>query len=346
MVDPFPQSLAFLIAFWLNSMLHGIYLMLFIRWISLKGKSSVYFVGVCWIGFVASNIDFGINLYLLLQGFWFWLPKGGPDVFFMDLGNWQTIFREVNYQVLVSVCDAFMVFRLWRIWNGNWYITILPIILLICETIFGLMAPACLALKQFDRLATAINVFLGFNTALQVVLTVLIGFRLLDPRQIRHLPPAQRALRVQLVRCIIESGLIVTVALVVDLALFVQGILFHWVFNISLTQLYAITTVLIVLRMNSITTAQTYSSHSTTNNTSIHVAQEYPRPPRPNVIQGKPVTVSFYDNPPDTKARDSQSGGPRDDLFDTDIEMKRYHTPISDRNPEGIAVHVIREVHD
>ncbi|KAF8888748.1 hypothetical protein BD779DRAFT_1470036 [Infundibulicybe gibba] len=319
MADPFPQSLAFLIAFWVNGLLHGIYLMLFLRWATLaKQKTSIYFVIVCWIGFVASNIDFAINLYLLLEGFWFWIPKGGPDAFFMNLGNWQTVLREFNYQILVSVCDAFMVYRLWRVWNCNWYITIVPILLLICETAFGLMAPVCLALGLFERLANAINTFLGFNTALQVVLTVLIGFRLLDPRQIKYLPTAQRARRYQLVRCIVESGLIVTVALVIDLALFAQDILFHWVFNISLTQLYAITTVLIVLRMNTLTTnTPTQSSYGGTTLNSLTSHPEYPRMPRKDLGQPKPVAVSFST---DRKLPNI----PHDEAADLDIELKGY----------------------
>jgi hypothetical protein len=61
------------------------------------------------MAFLISNIDFGINLYLMIKGFWFSLPQGGPDVFFADVQNWQTILREVVSQLLVTASDTLMV---------------------------------------------------------------------------------------------------------------------------------------------------------------------------------------------------------------------------------------------
>ena len=71
--------------------------------------AAFYFVTFCWVAFVLSNIDFAINLYLLVKGFWFSLPHGGPDVFFADLQNWQTVLREITYQLIVSASDTLMV---------------------------------------------------------------------------------------------------------------------------------------------------------------------------------------------------------------------------------------------
>jgi len=61
------------------------------------------------MAFIASNVDFAINLYLLIKAFWLSLPQGGPDVFFANLSNWQTVLREITYQLLVSACDTLMV---------------------------------------------------------------------------------------------------------------------------------------------------------------------------------------------------------------------------------------------
>ena len=126
--NQFPQSLAFLIAFWTNGFLHGklssnaittltdpllagIYLVLFLRWaVHPRHRSAaIYFVAFCWMAFIASNVDFAINLYLLIKAFWLSLPQGGPDVFFANLSNWQTVLREITYQLLVSACDTLMV---------------------------------------------------------------------------------------------------------------------------------------------------------------------------------------------------------------------------------------------
>ena len=71
-------------------------------------SAALYFVAFCWMAFLTSNIDFGINLYLMIKGFWFFLPQGGPDIFFLNLRNWQTILREVMGQLLVTASDTLM----------------------------------------------------------------------------------------------------------------------------------------------------------------------------------------------------------------------------------------------
>ena len=238
------------------------------------------------------------------------------------------------------------IYRLWRIWNGNWYITVVPSILLICETAFGILAPVCLSLAKFDLLVTAINCFLGFNTALQVVLTVLICFQLLDPRQIKLLPAAHRARRFQIVRCIIESGLVVTIALVIDLALYVQDILFHWVLNICLTQLYAITTVLIVLRMNTLAKSSNSSLGISNSSSQGPSHPDYPRSPRRGMSQGSPLALNFYHSKSSGKSADTQSAMPPYEPPDDDIEMKSYEAEDNNRQSiPGISVHVVREVY-
>jgi hypothetical protein len=129
MASAFPQSLAMLIAFWLNGVLHGkfclkthyymfsnppatgIYLILFIQWAinPRHWSAALYFMAFCWMAFLISNLDFGINLYLMIKGFWFSLPQGGPDVFFEDPKNWQTVLREIISQLLVTAGDTLMV---------------------------------------------------------------------------------------------------------------------------------------------------------------------------------------------------------------------------------------------
>jgi hypothetical protein len=130
MASAISQSLAMLVAFWFNCFLHGksssyvkinyafsyppvtgIYLVLFIQWaVNPRHRSSaIYFSAFCWIAFVACNIDFALNVYLMIKGFWFSLPQGGPDVFFADFRNWQTIGRESIAQSMVTMGDTLMV---------------------------------------------------------------------------------------------------------------------------------------------------------------------------------------------------------------------------------------------
>ena len=85
--------------------------MLFIQWVinPRHRSAALYFVAFCWMAFLISNLDFGINLYLMIKGFWYSLPQGGPDVFFEDPQNWQTVLREITSQLLVTTGDSLMV---------------------------------------------------------------------------------------------------------------------------------------------------------------------------------------------------------------------------------------------
>lgn len=226
---------------------------------------------------------------------------------------------------------------MYRIWRRNIYVIIIPIILLLAETISGFMAVGRLSLGQFLLLPTAVDLLVSFNTALQIVLTVLIVVKLLDPREIKFLPQAQRTKRFQLVRCVVESGLLVTVALILDLALFVRGILFHWVFNISLTQLYAITTVLIVLRMNDINDAQSRShsapSHSGSNYSGNRQNYSHPRAPVALPLFKEPLPSDLVD------IQKSSIGTLQDG-----VEMLDYDKDRGERNGQKLYVHVQREV--
>jgi hypothetical protein len=94
-----------------HSPVTGIYLVLFIQWaVNPRHRSAaLYFSAFCWIVFVVSNVDFAINFYLMIKGFWFSLPQGGPDVFFTDFRNWQTIARETIAQSMIAIGDTLMV---------------------------------------------------------------------------------------------------------------------------------------------------------------------------------------------------------------------------------------------
>jgi hypothetical protein len=244
-----------------------------------------------------------------------------------------------------------MIYRLWLIWEKNYYIIVIPTLLVCAESVFGFLAPAREALGQFQLLQTTVNILLCFNTSLQVVITVLITWRLLSPQVMNTLPQAQRKRRFQIVKCIVESGAMITVALVMDLALFAQHINFHWVFNISLAQLYSLNTVLIVLRLNSILKNNTGSSPGiSTNQSQGGVGQRsYVAPFSPGAGR-VPVSIQM------TRAQNQQyvNIDPLDeakaaaDDYDSsldrnDIEMAKYPRARRAGSPEALQVHVLRE---
>jgi len=350
----FPQALAMLIGFWVNGLLHGMYLILFFRWVLLQwnqkkqgGGANKYYAITSWGIFILSNIDTGINFALLILGYWETLGdgSGGPIAFFNNPDNWETVWREINYQLIVGLADLMMVHRLWVIWGKNYYLGGFALAIWAVELFFGFNAPARLALGQFEQLTVAINCQLGLNTTLQVVLTALLAYRILYPpnTDIEYLPAEQRYRRKKLVQCFVESGALVTFGVVFDLILYSQNILFHWALNISLAQLYAICTVMIVLRMNDVFRSQNQTGYA--GGHSQHMTQP-PPPPMPN--------KDFKYRPSaDFNFPASRSILNVDDGEDTPLQAankaaavalsRKSSKSLKNHAPEGIVVHVVQE---
>ncbi|KZT54477.1 hypothetical protein CALCODRAFT_519370 [Calocera cornea HHB12733] len=244
-------ALAYLIAIWINALLHGIYLTLFFYWLSMpkENGSALYFTVTSWLVFIFTNIDAASCLIMLIQGFWQSLDTVGPQGYFSSAAGWQFTLQEFNYLLLILVCDALMVWRVWRLWNKHRWVIAIPLLLLLAETVLRFVGDTYLALSIMDAFSETIASSLGTNTAVQVVITILLGYRLLFTEDLRLLPPEQRSRRYRLTRAIVESGLIISVCLIFNLAFFVNNLVIHWTFNLSIPHLYAITSVAIVVRL-------------------------------------------------------------------------------------------------
>ncbi|EJU01445.1 hypothetical protein DACRYDRAFT_16138 [Dacryopinax primogenitus] len=244
-------ALAYLFAIWINALLHGIYLTLFFYWLSMPKDNglALYFTVTSWLVFVFTNIDAARCLIMLIQGFWQSLDGEGPQGFFNSSAGWQFTLQEFNYLLLILVCDALMVYRVWRLYGSSRWIVTFPVVLLIAETVLRFVGDTYLALSIMAPFQETIAASLGTNTAVQVVITILLGYRLLFTEDLRLLPPEQRSRRFRLTRAIVESGLIISVCLIFNLAFFANGQVIHWAFNLSIPHLYAITSVAIVVRL-------------------------------------------------------------------------------------------------
>jgi len=202
------------------------------------------------------------------------------------------------------------------------------------------MAVALLSNGPYTHLRTFAIVLLVLNVTVQILLAVLIAVRLLNPRDVKYLPKEQRTRRFQLVRCLVESGLLVTVALIIELALYMQNITFHWVFVISLPQLYAITTVLIILRMGSFADRHLSGMPSSSHSDGIHTSSSRRVVP---ANMRSPMSVMWYNEPTSPgidDARKSQIGHPHDE-----VELEGYHAQRRDIKATDVYINIEREVH-
>ncbi|KZT54476.1 hypothetical protein CALCODRAFT_499818, partial [Calocera cornea HHB12733] len=105
----------------------------------------------------------------------------------------------------------------------------------------------------FEKTTAAV---LAINTGVQIIITLLLGYRLLKIDDIRSLPPEQRSFRYRIVVAIVESGAIIAICLILNLAFLVNGGNIHWTFNLTIPHFYAITTMAIAVRIRTTSAPQ------------------------------------------------------------------------------------------
>jgi hypothetical protein len=208
------------------------------------------------------------------------------------------------------------------------------------QTVIGYTTVALLNRGSYTELHNLTTALLVLNAAVQIALAVLFAVRLLDPRDVKYLPKEHRARRFQFVGCLVESGLLVAVTLIIELALFMQDIAFHWVFVISLPQLYAITTVYIILRMGSFADRHLSAMPGSSHSGEMHMSSL--RDIIPSNVRS-PVSVMLHNattSPGIDDARKSQIADPHDG-----IELQGYHAGRRDIKATDVYINVETDVH-
>ncbi|KAJ7234873.1 hypothetical protein B0H12DRAFT_152832 [Mycena haematopus] len=156
----------------------------------------------CVAAFDATDGDFGLGdpnttLDLVTNAFWFFLTP---------------------------VADAFIIFRTFHVWNRNWFVIIIPVLL--CLANLGSSIWLMVALANLETglgptvwsnvVFKSLNLFLSLTLCTNIVCTGLISFRIMYiHRQITWLSPNLRpTYTMRAVSIIVESAAIYTLVLV------------------------------------------------------------------------------------------------------------------------------------
>jgi len=207
----------------LENIIYGIYLSAFIECCILfrrqekrRAAKQKYVIATAVLLFILITMRCIIDTYRCVVAF---------DTIDADFGPPNTTLGLVTnacWFFLTPISDAFIIFRTFIVWNRNWLIIIVPVIL--CFANLGSSIWVSIALAKLDTEGPAIwgnivfkslNLFLSLTLCTNVICTGLISFRILRiHRQISWMSASGPSYTMKALSVIVESAAIYTLLLV------------------------------------------------------------------------------------------------------------------------------------
>ncbi|KAF8068856.1 hypothetical protein FPV67DRAFT_1668910 [Lyophyllum atratum] len=262
-----------LVAVFVECIFYGIYLVTFIAslqailwsgplrtWPS-RLKSNRSMLTAVLSMFVFSTLNLALGLVRILQGVIYNTRSGGGAVEQLGL-NWVNIVKPLTVNLQIMVADTVLIYRCWVVYNKSWQIVIFPIFL-------WLAGLACTTVNMYTQgmltsgsrvnggiLFAGITAFWTATMTLNLYATTMIVIRIwrvVNQAAITHkLSPfasEQPQSRLQnIMRIIVESGLVYTVVTIVVFVSHVTGSNSIYITTAAEMQIIGITFNLILIR--------------------------------------------------------------------------------------------------
>ncbi|KAJ7688264.1 hypothetical protein B0H17DRAFT_1068945 [Mycena rosella] len=210
----------------LENIIYGLYLSVFFECCALlwrkklHGAKSMYLMVTTALMFILITARCIIDTYRCVIAF------DNPDVDFGPPNSTLGLITNACWALVTPVADIFIVFRTFIVWNRNWYIVILP--MLLCLANFGIGILVILSLVEVGDQNSAIssskvdslNAFISLSLCTNVVCTGLIAFKIIQVyRQVAWMVSnnAGRADSMRILSIIVESAAIYTLLLIATL---------------------------------------------------------------------------------------------------------------------------------
>ncbi|KAI0702043.1 hypothetical protein C8T65DRAFT_579352, partial [Cerioporus squamosus] len=214
---------------------YGLRVLLWSRDGHLKSRASINWimVGATLVMFTIATLEMAFGLQHNLQAFIYYTGPGGANGEFSDISNWVNVMRTADYVAQTFIGDGIMAYRCYIIYERNWKIVVVPVLLWLAETACGwviVYIEATLhtaATLNESRLEPFITSLLSLTLAMTSMTTGLIVYRILKinagvaSQGITRVGGSRRLTRV--IRILIESGLIYTISVVVFFCTFLAS---------------------------------------------------------------------------------------------------------------------------
>ncbi|KAF5354060.1 hypothetical protein D9756_007119 [Leucocoprinus leucothites] len=225
-------AVAHIVAIWTEVLLYGIYTCLFFEaaYIMLRKrreniKSARVFLITTFLMYINATAHIIVGLHRLLQAF-VWQVE--PAVFyFMDFRLWDMLAHNAMLCIMTWLGDALVIYRCWVIWNYNYWVIILPVILLVLEFSVNTMLLIWfthLGMAPGEAILSWMGTIYPLVFAQNVITTGLIAFKIWSQHRSSTangaIDASSRLSLIHVLRIIIESAAIYTFQLLVLLILY------------------------------------------------------------------------------------------------------------------------------
>lgn len=284
MSDGLPLDRAVFAALWVESVLYGVYTMLFSAciYVLLHAKrrpgvgpnkpllaTAIIIFSLCTIH-VSVAFARGIIGFVDGQN----VPHGAEE-YYTKISLWLNIFKQALYATNNIVADGLVIYRCYIVWNYSRWIIVGPIVMLLATTVC-----AYLAVYNFSQVVSGADVFafniaqwgtalFAISLATNITVTSLIAGRIWWLSRetavlgVKHLRKYHRAIAI-----IIESGAIYSVSLLILLVLYCLQSNAQYIAYDALSQIMGIVPTLIIVRVGlgiSTQDANTYATSGDAN---------------------------------------------------------------------------------
>ncbi|KAF7376767.1 hypothetical protein MSAN_00094000 [Mycena sanguinolenta] len=213
----------------LECIIYGFYLSAFMECCILfrrkerrRDMKQTYAIFTAVVMFIFITVRCIIDTYRCVAAFDFTDPNG--DFGLGDPNTTLDLVTNAFWFFLTPFADAFIIFRTFHVWNRNWFVIILPVLL--CLANLGSSVWLMIALANLETglgptvwaniVFKSLNLFLSLTLCTNIVCTALISFRIISlHRQITNLSSnIAPTYTMRAISIIVESAAIYTLVLV------------------------------------------------------------------------------------------------------------------------------------
>ncbi|KAF8639085.1 hypothetical protein AX16_010391 [Volvariella volvacea WC 439] len=202
---------------------------------------------------------------------------GDPIDEFSNTDNWVNVMKMACYVAQTFVGDAILLYRCWVVYNRRYLIVLLPTLVWIAGTVSGAMtiwAEATLSNNNADSLLNAskivpfITSMLSLTLAVNVIVTSMIVWRIHSvrrPLKHRSVLSMDDGPLANVLRVLIESGLMYTISIVILFILYMANNNGQFGVSNAVVQIIGITFNLIITRVDRGRATQVSSNYRSQN---------------------------------------------------------------------------------
>ncbi|KAF9493005.1 hypothetical protein BDN71DRAFT_1450831 [Pleurotus eryngii] len=220
---------ALLLGLWLESVAYGFFLCLFCGTMVLsfgrcRRRSNIHskiMIGISCVMFFISTLHLILGIHRLCQTFV--RDPGGVAASFANVMEWEDVVTNVLYGTQELLGNAAAVYRCYILWNKEWRIIVLPLMLLVGSLVSGGTIAAALAIADTPQdLPTdhSVKTFYSIAVVQTVITTGLMGFRIWRTSSVSAKYYKIENTLLPIIRVLIESAALQLIVEILTLALY------------------------------------------------------------------------------------------------------------------------------